>query len=78
MLNRIDEVAKEMKNTPGFEVLPYITQLYMGDFLIKNGDVSGKKLVEQILKYRKGQLANDWLLLYIIDTYNQKGGVYVK
>lgn len=78
MLNRIDAVAKEMKNTPGFEVLPYITQLYMGDFLIKNGDVSGKKLVEQILKYRKGQLANDWLLLYIIDTYNQKGGVYVK
>jgi hypothetical protein len=78
MMQRMEAVAKEMSNIQGFATFPVVAKLYVGDFKLKNGDAKGKELVDEVLKYKKGMLANDWMILYIIDTYKEKGGVFVK
>ena len=71
-------IATDLMGDNNFTQMQYITNLCIGDFGTRMGEKEGKELTEKILAYKKGTLQNDWLLLYVIDDYKRKGGIYTE
>lgn len=74
-----EATAEELSQlNPNFVSYPVLARLMRGDFMMKTGDQAGEAILKDVLAYRQGTLANDMLLMYLLNQYNTKGGIFVK
>lgn len=75
----IDAVAEDLSNlNPNYVTYPLIAKFMRGDYLLMTGKPEGKAMVNDVLSYRQGSMSNDFLLMYLMNEYGTKGGIFVK
>ena len=78
-LSYIDATAQELSGlNPNYVTYPLIAKFMRGDFLLKTGKPEGEAMVNDVLSYRQGSMSNDFLLMYLMNEYGTKGGIFVK
>ena len=73
-LETLAKLAEELKSlNSNYVSFPLVASFVKGDFMVKTGDKKGEPLVQKALNYKKGSMANDFVLNWLIQDYKEHG-----